>query len=144
MGTFTEIQSVKKFLALKEFRNVLLRSARDFDSVPIGGSRLALEPFLVWNGFLRGMSGLLAAGDQLQPRHRMEGAHKKVHYDHFVQRRRTVRRRAENIPVCAKNTRYERHECKDRGCCQRQPVGGAKGGDAPALGAVALLGYPRG
>ena len=56
-----------------------------------------------------------SAGDELQPRRRMEGAHQQVHRDHSAQRRRILRGRAEHVRRAAtENSRKQRHDGKGR------------------------------
>ena len=72
------------------------------------------------------------AGDQLQPRTRMDGAHQQVHRDHSAERR-YLRGRAEHFRrATAQDTGQQRHDGESRRRREGQPVGCPKRGGVPA------------
>jgi hypothetical protein len=62
-----------------------------------------------------GPAAVPSAGDQAQPRRRMESAHQQVHRHHSAQQRRVLRGRAAHVRhAVAENTGQQRHECEAR------------------------------
>src|SRR5215813_1810574 len=68
------------------------------------------------------------AGDQLEPRRRMEGSHQHVHPDHSIQRRCILRGRAQHVRATTKTARKQRHDGEGRRGGEAYPIGRAEGG----------------